>query len=255
MRFIKERNFQSLTNCFYKNYLIILILAFVSGLLDFYMIKNYFIFVTTQTGNLVYFGLSLLNGQLYQDGFVYTFHNSYLYLLPFIVILISSFVFHFIDKKPYSIWFIYFMFALEIIYFVVWSIFANNIKLYIGNTNNINPVAILTIILVTIFISFHLTIFNQDKNVIYANVVSMGDIINASRSLHDFFVTKNKNQLLVFFKYMFIIILFVIAILFSYLLDRFLNFKTLYLIPLFILLNLIILWINHFKTTRYYIEL
>lgn len=48
------------------------------------------------------------------------------------------------------------------------NFYTNDIKLYIGNSNDINPVSIITIVISTKFASFRLTMFNQDKNIIYA---------------------------------------------------------------------------------------
>lgn len=250
-----SNNVKNKSQQFYKSYSIILLLSFVSGILDFYMLKNYSIFVTTQTGNLVYFGLSLLNGQLNENGFVYSFYNSYLYLIPFLVIVVFSLIFSFIDKKSNPIILIYSLFILEIIYFILWAIFADDINLYVGTNNKINPIAIIITVFSTIFVSFHLTIFNQDNNIVYASVISMGDIINASRSLYEFFISKKRANLIIFFRYMLIIFSFIIAVLFSYIFDKYLNFRALYLIPLFLFFCVATLLFNHFNKTRYFIEL
>ncbi len=207
-----------------ENIYISLILTFIGGFLDSYTYVLYDkIFANTQTGNLIFIGLYLVKGN---------FYNAFLRFLPVVAFCIAIFItqiliFKFNKNKKW----------IKIILCI------NILSTLIMGMGVFKNYTIITICLVSFICSLMIGTFKKSKGDVFAPIMCTGNL----RSLMEFFckwvIYKEKNAMKIFFKYLTIIITFVLGVILGVIFVEFLKIQSIYICSiLFFIVLLIIIY-------------
>ncbi len=207
-----------------ENIYISLILTFIGGFLDAYTYILYDkIFANTQTGNIIYFSIFLVEGN---------FFSAFLRILPILsfciaIFITQFFIYKFSENKKW----IKIVLSINIICTIILGIgiFKNH--------------TIIVICLISFICSLMIGTFKKSKGDVFAPIMCTGNL----RSLMEFFskwiIYKEKNAKKIFFKYISIISMFCIGVSTGIILVKYLAIYSIYLCTfLFLLVLLIIIY-------------
>ena len=210
-----------------------LLLTLVGGFFDAYTFVNCGgIFANAQTGNLIFVGIGLINGDLYEVRH---------YLIPVLSFIVGVLVSKYIESKykELSIFkHIYMLLFIQIIaltfIFFKGSLFALDIR--------------------PIVISFVCAIqfdgFRKVNNLVFASVFCTGNLRSMSEHLYKYVILKNKESKIPLFIYSSVIGVFLSGVLLGAAMSKFFLNKAI-LVPLFIIcINLLFVVAIHNKFAR-----
>lgn len=201
-----------------------LILTFIGGFLDSYTYILYNkIFANTQTGNLIFLGLFIVEGD---------FYNAFLRLLPILAFCIAIFItqiliFKFNKNKKW----------IKIILGInIFLTFIMGLGVFKNHT-------IITICLVSFICALMIGTFKKSSGNVFAPIMCTGNL----RSLMEFFgkwvIYKEKNDLKIVFKYLIIIVNFVLGVALGVIFVDFLMIQSIYICTfLFFIVLLVIIY-------------
>lgn len=204
-----------------ENIFISLILTFIGGFLDAYTYVLYDkIFANTQTGNLIFFSIFLVEGK---------FYNAFLRTLPIISFCIAIFIVQFLIYKfsENKKW-------IKIVLYI--NIITTTILGFGLFKNN----QILIICLISFICSLMIGTFKKSKGDVFASIMCTGNL----RSLMEFFcrcvIYKEKSAKKVAFKYVSIIIIFCIGVGLGTILAKYLHTYSIFICTFLFLLVIVI---------------
>ncbi|WP_250278898.1 YoaK family protein [[Clostridium] colinum] len=211
-----------------ENIYISLILTFIGGFLDSYTYVLYDkIFANTQTGNIIFFSIFLVEGE---------FYNAFLRLLPIIsfclgIIIAQILIYKFNKNKKWIN--------------IVLSI--NIVCTAIIGLGLLKDYMVIIICLISFICSLMIATFKKSKGDVFAPIMCTGNL----RSLMEFFckwtIYKEKSAKKVVLKYLFIIITFMLGVSLGIILVNYFRISSIYICTiLFISVLLIIIYHKNF---------
>lgn len=186
-----------------ESYLIAMLLTITGGYLDVYTyITRDKVFANAQTGNIVLFAINFANKN---------FKDAFNYFIPILSFMLGVILSDFIKNKFYSKRQVHWR-QLTILFEILVLIFVSTLK--DSSTN------MLANILISFVCSIQVESFRKFKGSSFASTMCTGNLRSASENLFNFFNTKDKKYIRLFFSYLGIIFFFILGAVISIMLTN-----------------------------------